>query len=423
MLRIYNTQDSDTQSAIGEKEMKGIPLGHNGITFTIHLNISEIENQWNKATLHEHFASSPYLKTLEHDSSDNLTNIYILIKNAKNSIVGTILAQRLILSLGDSFRYENYSKDQSFVSHWWQKIRQFIVNRFQFRMLTIGNLYLTGHYGYHFIDPAIEKTEQIKIVELVVKSLRKEFKCGDLRFSGVLFKDYFVEDRIPNKLINDLITFQIDPNMILDIDGAWQNFDDYLASMRSKYRIRLKNALRKFHPLQRRKLNLADISVLRESMYQLYKKILDGSGFVLAKGEKDYFYTLKKELGDQLHVIGYFKDEQLVGFYTWVIDGKKLDSHFIGVEPSLNLRHQIYLNILLDLVRDAIEYRAERLFYYRTALEIKSSIGARPHDMWCYFKHNNSLLNKYFIPTAFKYFVPKPQWVQRHPFKSKATLL
>jgi hypothetical protein len=132
---------------------------------------------------------------------------------------------------------------------------------------------------------------------------------------------------------------------------------------------------------------------------------------------------LKKELGDNLHVTGYFKNDHLVGFYTWVIDGKKLDSHFIGLEPTLNLRHQIYLNILLDLAKDAIIHRASSLYYYRTALEIKSSIGARPHDMWCYFRHNNWLLNKYFIPTAFKYFVPKPQWVQRHPFKSQENLL
>lgn len=410
-------------AGLNPSAQKALNLDGEDLIYTIHTDIKTIESDWQKAALPEHFASVPYLKTLEHDSPDNLTNIYILIKKKNGGVVAAVLAQLLILSLGESFRYENYSKDRGSLSNLWQRFRQFVVNRFRFRMLTIGNLYLTGPYGYHFVGGSYKAHEQIRIIGKLVYQLRKDLKCTDYRFRGVLLKDYFEDERIPADLQAGLVPFTIDPNMILTLNPEWQSFEDYLSDMRSKYRIRLKNAIRKFAPLQKRPLGLEDIATLKGDMYALYHKILDGSGFVLAKGEKDYFYTLKKELGSHLKVTGYFKDEVLVGFYTWVIDGKKLDSHFIGVEPSLNLRHQIYLNILLDLVRDAISQKALKVYYYRTALEIKSSIGAEPYDMWCYFKHNNWVINKFFIPTAFKYFVPKPQWVQRHPFKSQAKRL
>jgi len=74
------------------------------------------------------------------------------------------------------------------------------------------------------------------------------------------------------------------------------------------------------------------------------------------------------------------------------------------------------MNILMDLVKDGINQRAKSVYYFRTALEIKSSVGAEPHDMTCYFKHTRPLLNK-LVPYLFNSFVPQQSWKQRHPFK------
>jgi len=98
------------------------------------------------------------------------------------------------------------------------------------------------------------------------------------------------------------------------------------------------------------------------------------------------------------------------------MQGEKMDSHFIGFNKSLNGKYQIYLNILLDLVKDAIEEEAISLYYFRTALEIKSSVGAEPYDMSCYFRHTNPMINR-LVRYPFKSFVPTQNWKQRHPFK------
>jgi hypothetical protein len=68
------------------------------------------------------------------------------------------------------------------------------------------------------------------------------------------------------------------------------------------------------------------------------------------------------------------------------------------------------------MVREGIESGAHEIVFARTALEIKSSVGAVPQQLNCYVKHQNSILNR-FTNTAMDYLKPEEAWVQRHPFK------
>jgi hypothetical protein len=52
----------------------------------------------------------------------------------------------------------------------------------------------------------------------------------------------------------------------------------------------------------------------------------------------------------------------------------------------------------------------------RTALEIKSSVGAEAHSMVLYLKANNSILNL-GVSKALSYLKPDEKWVPRSPFK------
>ncbi len=319
-----------------------------------------------------------------------------------------------MLDFSKSFNYEKYTTNSSFLSKIWQRIRQTAVSWIKFRLLVVGNLYLTGQYGIHIKDS--DTQDQYALVQSMLKVLKKEFCGSPYRFSGILYKDFFEDAALEDSRKLGLEAFKIDPNMILPLRANWNSFDGYLADMKSKYRVRLKNAKKKFKGIERRELSIEEVAHYNEEMYSLYEKILSGSGFVLAKGDNTYFKTLKLHLGERYHIVGYFLEDKMVGFYTWILEDDKLDSHFIGLDPTLNNRYQLYLNILLDLVNDGINQKAASIYYFRTALEIKSSVGAVPHDMVCYFRHTSSIING-VIPLVFKYFIPQQEWDQRHPFK------
>ena len=386
------------------------------IDASISNRIADIAPTWDSVVPNESFAKSCYLEALESCNPDRLKNMYVVLSRDGRE-VGVVLLQTLVLRLAESFDYDSYTTNRSFWSKIWQKTRQTAISWITFRMLTVGNLYLTGQYGIHFKENGYSNQERFAIVGDLLKLLRKELCGTDYRFSGILYKDFFPEQSPDDTKPLSLIEFKIDPNMILNLRPSWLTFDDYLLDMKSKYRVRLKNAIKKFKGVERRILSPEEVVKYNGRMYELYNKILDGSGFVLAMGKENYFAQLQEKFGEELHVIGYFLNGEMIGFYTWVMEGEKMDSHFIGFEPQLNGRHQIYLNILLDLVKDGIAQKANSIYYFRTALEIKSSVGAEPQEMSCYFKHASPLLNKAVVPIAFKYFVPKQNWKQRHPFK------
>ncbi len=386
----------------------------NGLVIRLFENIKSIADEWDTAVPQESFFQSDFLDVLERTNPDNLSNLYVRIEK-NGSIKAYLLLQITVLKIKDSFNYEQYTTDRSFLSLTWQRFRQKFLSLLTFRMATIGNLYLTGNYG---VVSTIESDgqEAFRMAKYVVSELKKILRSTPYRFDGQLYKDFFMP-HAGHTSSKDLVGFCIDPNMILAIDPTWTSFDDYLLDMRSKYRVRMKSALKKSKGVHKSAMLMEDVEAHYLVMYELYSSLLGGAGFVLAKANENYFLELKRALGDALQVTGYWLDGKLIGFYTWVMEGDKMDTHFIGFSQELNNRYQLYLNILLDLVKDGIGAGAKFIYFFRTALEIKSSVGAVPHDMVCYFKHNNALINTLLIKNFFKSFVPKQQWTLRQPFK------
>lgn len=76
----------------------------------------------------------------------------------------------------------------------------------------------------------------------------------------------------------------------------------------------------------------------------------------------------------------------------------------------------MYLNMLFDMAQYGIENRYKSIVYARTAMEIKSSVGAKPKTMKIYMKHTNFLANS-MLKLIVKYLNPVTKWVERHPFK------
>jgi hypothetical protein len=74
--------------------------------------------------------------------------------------------------------------------------------------------------------------------------------------------------------------------------------------------------------------------------------------------------------------------------------------------------------MLYDLVRAGIDANCQHLVLARTALEIKSSVGAVAHDLHCYLRHHNAVAN-HFTEPLLDYLNPVEKWEPRHPFKAE----
>lgn len=328
-----------------------------------------------------------------------------LMENTK--AIGVLYFQIIKRSLSDSLQNSTL-------------IKRSLASLFQTHIMICGNSLVTGDYGFHFLK-TIEPTETFKIIDEVSEIVRKELKKEKINVGAHLKKDFKIEV-LPSNLKQSLYTpFQVQPNMQMELRTEWKSFDDYLSGLKSKYRVRLKRARKKSSELIKRELKLEDLERYKEEMYAQYMETVSGAGFNLFYLNKSYNIALKKSFGDDFKVFGYFKNvddgkEELVGYYTLFINGHELDAHFLGYKHAHNAQYQTYFNFLLDMIEFGIGEGYRTIHMSRTALEIKSSVGAEAQDLKVFMKYNNGIINK-LLPKALEYFVPKEEWKPRSPFK------
>lgn len=287
-------------------------------------------------------------------------------------------------------------------------------------ILICGNILLTGGHGWYFNDKLVSEQDAARALESALNDVVKIMAGEGIRIPVILVKDVAPERNFTrNNFIKSGFTeFDIQPNMVLDL--PFKSFDEYLGAMSTKYRTRTKRALKKFEGIERRELSMEEIERELPVIYRLYKDVASNAGFNMVDLTDDYFTGMKTEFGDYFRVHGYFKDGKMVAFYSTIQNYHELEAHFIGYEKSLNHECQLYLNMLYDIIRLGIESGSARIIFARTALEIKSSVGAEPRPLWNYLRHQNQFANR-FTGTILDYLKPVETWLPRHPFKESST--
>jgi hypothetical protein len=136
--------------------------------------------------------------------------------------------------------------------------------------------------------------------------------------------------------------------------------------------------------------------------------------FRLAALTPEYFVQMKRVFPAEFALSIYTLDGKIVAFRSGFVSGREYEAHFIGLDYTLNRDKCLYQRILYDFVNDAIQNRSNQLLLGRTAAEIKSTVGAVPHDLECYMRHRNSISNHIISP--FIDYLKPVEWVQRKPF-------
>lgn len=282
-------------------------------------------------------------------------------------------------------------------------------------VLCLGNTLVTGDYGFCF-QPGVPHRLQ---TELMMGTIDWMLTLPDFGKIGLVFvKDFYrdiFEDIPESPHCQKYHKIDTQPSMIMDIPDTWGNLDGYLASLKSKYRVRAKKALKVADHLERIELNADEIGAIEDHLHELYLKVVEDVGFNLFILSKGYFTKLKRSIGDNFRLWVYKDKGEVISFFTVFEDGDILDAHFLGYDPEVNHKYKLYLNMLLTMIGLASRRGFRQLQLSRTATEIKSSVGAEGVQMWAYMRHPKKSLN-WLIPKAYNFFKPDLDWVPRNPF-------
>jgi predicted N-acyltransferase len=367
---------------------KDFVLLENDIQVTISDKI-EVCSDWSKIAKNQTLFLQPdYLKALENCPPEGMRFAYLTFYKNEQPC-GIAYAQIFKFSTYESLKHHSSFNDKSakFLG-----LKKWFAYRLEFDSIVCGNVLMTGEYGYQFDNQLVNQKEQFKIVNQGLEILRQQLKQKGIKTSVTLFKDYFEKGR-QNIANTGFGEFQIQPNMVIELQEDWKKFDDYLDAMSSKYRVRAKSAFKKAKDIEKREMDLEEVRFYQTQMFDLYHQIVVSAGFNGIALKENYFTNLKEHLNEKFKVIGYFKNGELIGFYTIFIEKNTLESHYLGINQEENRHCQLYINMLYDMIRMGIYYEVKRIYLARTALEIKSSVGAEPHELYFYMKNHNPIFN------------------------------
>ncbi len=358
---------------------------------------------WDSIAQANIFLSTKYLQVLESAAPANMKCQYIGIFN-QEELIGIALAQFIDLS-----HLESYGERDKKLKTW---VRNYLFSQFSSKLLFIGNNMLSGQNAFAAKD-------QASIPEILQTLKKAAFDINQHSKNHLTsFKDFMPSDLpyFDQAVFKKDLKFTSQPNMIFEINSLWNQEEDYVNSLTKKYRDQYKRSRNKASGIEKRKLTLDEIEDQQDIIYDLYLHVAEHAPFNTFYLPKNHFYMLKEKLKDDFMLYGYFIDGKLIGFNTLIKNGKSLDTYFLGYDEKIQKEKMLYLNMLYDMIACGISLKFKNIIFGRTALEIKSSVGAIDTPMFGFMRHSQHLINQ-FLDRIFNYLEPVTTWKRRSPFK------
>ena len=377
-------------------------------------SIDEIPTQiWETLDCTKNSYFHPYFLKYIEKNHPEITFSYIILVDQKN--IPTAFASLTIIN----FELNSIKNDFEILKTIGKKLHVF-PDKKPLQLLICGNPFVSGEHGI-FIKQNQDKKAIIKELAESINHFVNSDKKLKKQIDAFLIKD-FTKESLP---ITDTLKkfsyhpFSVEPNMKLQLHENWQNFDDYLAAMKTKFRVKAKKAFKQSVAIKIKDVTLENIDKMLPEMTILYEKVASNAGFNLGVFNLETYRNFKKLFGENYILKSYFLDDKLVGFVSGIINQESLDAHFVGIDYQLNREHAIYQRMLYDYIEIAIDKKLKTINFGRTASEIKSSVGAVPQDLTMYLRHQKTIKNK--ILKLFLQRVQPTPFQQKFPFKTLET--
>lgn len=387
-------------------EPLSLPYSHQ-----IYSRTDTLPASWDLLAMNNIFLSKNYLEALEKAAPSNMTCHFIGVFRG-TELVAIALSQFLDLNAIDCYGNKNQIKHLS--------LKNYLFRNYSSRILLMGNSMLSGQNAYA-VSSTASIPQVLQALSEAADELKAIFKHKGIDMHLTSFKDFHTSEvgnfRMP--AFKDNLRFSVQPNMVFTLSNEWKTEQDYVNAMSKKYRTQFKRSRTKANGIVKRELGLEEIKEQEDKLQELYLHVASNAPFNSFFLPKNHFSVLKEKLLADFMLFGYFMDGQLIGFKTMISNGNVLDTYFLGYDDTIQKEKMLYLNMLYDMTSHAIHNGFSKIIFGRTALEIKSSIGAKPEEIIGLMKHSNKTINR-FLPFFFNYLEPKTVWQERNPFQASS---
>lgn len=372
--------------------------------YTIYDTIESVKNIWDNLLPQNHHLQSGHLQLIENTQPAHIQFKYLIIQDEKLNNIGCAYLQLL------NFNANHYNNDilkKPSLAH----IKNHILKQ-NTNLLFCGNLFRINFQGFYFLN---ENNNHLLLPVLKHFAKKNPYK---INFTGVMVKDCLVPMDETTLNSSRYKQFPNDISMQMTLRSSWKCYDDYKTDLSRKYLQRANKIRKAREALTVRELLLNEVIEKADLLEKLYLNIAQKQAIKMGMLNANYFVEMLKTLGNKFKVFGYFVDETLVAFTSYIVEENTLEIHYIGIDYQYNEQYKLYFNILFDGLEMAILTQKPTLILGRTAREAKASLGANAVLI------NNYIWVKLGLPTLiYNYFYKwynahqTDEWKNRYPFR------
>ncbi len=378
--------------------------------------VKALPGQWDELALQSYpLHARWYLSIIEKHPPEGMALAYGCIYR-KGQLIGIMPMQSVKFEAGSSFKNQpDANNGACFFETIKRNIRVLVQKRISLQTLVAGNLLISGSPAAVF-EPSLTHDEQCFLTEKAIRRVSEYWQPEGENIGLQLIKDMIAPCSITDR--DGFVKVNIQPSMELRIPSDWNTFEDYLAAISSRYRVRYRRALKLLGAIQYRRLLPEEAGHYGPLLYRLYRQVVSDADFNMVHLRESYFKTMLQSTSEGVHICGWFLNSELIGFHSTIPNGSKLEAHYIGFDKQYNSDHQLYLNMLFAILDQGIREGFHNVNFSRTALEIKSSLGAEPIYYHSYLRHRRHIA-KSLVKGAVRILNPPVAWQARHPFKQQ----
>jgi len=364
------------------------------------------------------FLRREVLRAFERTGPKNIAPRYVILY--RDNVPVAVIAAQIVTLTGKQLELDDViakrAKTPAFFKRALSPAAKMATAKLDERLLVAGNIMSWGFHGIAFAagkDPA-----QLwpGVAEALYRIRRSDRLLGQANI--VMVKDITERQSGLEALRRfSYRPLETEPNMVLEINPAWRNYDDYLLALDAKYRRNAKDQIKKLAAggcvLER----LADLRADAGRLHELYLNVHANAPLRWFTLPEDFLPSLAAALGDDFRCTVVRRGEEILGFVTTLRDGPTAIAYYIGFDRAAAAEGlPIYLRLLHATIGDAISWGCTRLSLGRTALEPKASMGAKPEPLSFWLRHRISSVNWMF--RGLLDVVPHGEAPERNPFKT-----
>lgn len=174
--------------------------------------------------------------------------------------------------------------------------------------------------------------------------------------------------------------------LAVELKADFSSFEDYLSRLRHNYRKLINRSLRKAEGLEFR---IEHKDRLDDDEYKFYLSLLSRQKLKSEALDIGFFRNIPIEH----HYLKSFLNGKSVGWILLVPNGRELYTVFLGFDPGLNKKHDIYFNLFLRTIKYAIEGGFTNIHFGQTAELTKMRLGGFPSERYALVRHTNPVIN------------------------------